>query len=719
MTPTRRKLLLVGWDAADWKVITPLMNAGHMPTLRGLVERGVAGNIATLDPPLSPMLWTSIATGKTADEHGVLGFVQPDEKGERIVPVRGTTRKSKAVWNILNQEGLRSNVVGWWPSQPVEHLRGGVVSDQFHRAVGPVDAPWSVSDGSVSPPEWADALAKTRVHPQELTGNHLLPFVPGAAEIDVAKDNNLGLVAKTIAEAATIHGAATWIMEQGEWDLTAVYYDAIDHFGHGFMRFHPPRRPHVNRMLYDRYSGVVTAGYRFHDMMLARLVELAGPDATVMLLSDHGFHSDHLRPTHIPSEPAGPAHEHRDQGVFVLAGPGIQHGQPVHGLSLLDIAPTVLTLFGLPIGRDMPGRPIVEAFETPPAVTYIDSWESVDGESGMHPADVRNDPWAEQEALRQLVELGYVESGDKAQTIDEVMRESDFYLARVHLSRGRPEEALPLLETSHARDPDVERYGLRLVEAYRKLGRHADAHRVLEEAADARRRSYLGRADAAERAADRADALADDPDAEALTPKQVPIPPEELRRRATGYRARAEVLRGKAEHTPAGLHYHRGLLLLEEGRTEEALAELNEAMRSIASFPRLHLRIGEAYLRLKRWDEAEAAFRAMLALDPDAAAAYHGIATAYVNQRRSEEAIEAALEAVGREYFYPAAHAQLGRALQQLGRFEDAAQAFEVAVAQSPGMKKIHFFLSEIYRIHLDDPVAATRHLRFATESVD
>jgi predicted AlkP superfamily phosphohydrolase/phosphomutase len=60
---TERKILLVGWDAADWKVIRPLMDAGKMPNVRRLVENGCSGPIATLHPPLSPMLWTSIATG--------------------------------------------------------------------------------------------------------------------------------------------------------------------------------------------------------------------------------------------------------------------------------------------------------------------------------------------------------------------------------------------------------------------------------------------------------------------------------------------------------------------------------------------------------------------------------------------------------------------------------------------------------------------------------
>ncbi len=61
----KRKVLLIGWDAADWEHITPLIEEGLMPTLDGLINRGVMGNLATLQPILSPMLWNSIATGNT------------------------------------------------------------------------------------------------------------------------------------------------------------------------------------------------------------------------------------------------------------------------------------------------------------------------------------------------------------------------------------------------------------------------------------------------------------------------------------------------------------------------------------------------------------------------------------------------------------------------------------------------------------------------------
>ena len=82
---------------------------------------------------------------------------------------------------------------------------------------------------------------------------------------------------------------------------------------------------------------------------------------------------DHLRPLQIPKEPAGPAVEHRDLGMLLMAGPGLKQDALIHGANLLDITPTILTLYGLPVGEDMDGKPLLDAFETPPEVKTIPS----------------------------------------------------------------------------------------------------------------------------------------------------------------------------------------------------------------------------------------------------------------------------------------------------------------------------------------------------------
>src|SRR5437667_12026168 len=105
-----KKVLLLGWDAADWKIIQPLLEAGLMPNLERLVSTGVMGKLLSLQPMLSPVLWNSIATGKRADEHGVYGFIESDPVS-RGRPVRSISRRCKAIWKTLHLSGLATHVL--------------------------------------------------------------------------------------------------------------------------------------------------------------------------------------------------------------------------------------------------------------------------------------------------------------------------------------------------------------------------------------------------------------------------------------------------------------------------------------------------------------------------------------------------------------------------------------------------------------------------------
>lgn len=368
-----KKTLVVGWDAADWKMIHPLLDKGEMPVLSRILDNGVMADLSTLDPVLSPMLWNTIATGKRADEHGILGFTEVGKNG-KVRSVTSTSRTAKALWNILSQKGFRTNVVGWLGSHPAEPIHGVCVSDAYARSHGPEPAK-SLMPGTVYPPRLSDTLRSLRMNPAEIDLQIIRYFIPGAANIDLKKPNLLGVLRKILAECFTTHAAATYLMEHEPWDFMAVYYIGIDHFSHSFMNFHPPKPTWISETEFELYRDVVNSAYRLMDLFLARLLQLASPDTNVVLLSDHGFHSDHLRPRHIPGVPAGPCEQHRRLGILAMQGPGIRRDERIYGANLLDIAPTVLALFGLPAGEDMPGRVLAEAFESAPDPALIPSWK--------------------------------------------------------------------------------------------------------------------------------------------------------------------------------------------------------------------------------------------------------------------------------------------------------------------------------------------------------
>ncbi len=646
-----QRVLLIGWDAADWQMIRPLMDAGHMPALQRMMRRGVWGNIATLQPVLSPMLWTSVATGKTADRHGVLGFTEPRPDRSGIRPVSSRSRRGKALWNILSQSGRRSQVVGWYATYPAEPIDGVMVSNQFEAPVAPPDQPWPVPSGAVHPPELSKELAALRVHPAEIDATAVLPFLPDAERLMEKQDDRLRKFRAMMAQTASIHAITTRLLTRDDWDLTAVYYEGIDRFGHEFMEFHPPRMAQVSEQDFEAYRHAMVGIYRFHDMMLGTLLDLAGDDTTVILLSDHGYYSDHRRPD---PEAAGPTDWHRPFGVVCGAGPGFRADEQLFGASLLDVTPTVLRLLGLPVGMDMAGRPWVEAFDRTIPADRIVSWEHVEGDAGLHGEDQLEDPAAEAEALQQLIDLGYIEApdADTTKTIEDTEAVNALNLCTVLMSVNRHAEALAALETLPPRWREQAR--VRLTAALCHL---------------------------ANGSADVADAVA----AELAARQDAPL--------------RARMLRGaialaRHDHDAAQEHFEA---------VEAAAPEL----------PGLHTRLGTVYLRAGRHDDARRAFERALQLDPDAAVALDGLAETCLAQGEPNAALDHALGAVGLVHHFPRGHLHVGMALAARGDLDRAIQALELAVAQSSGFAEAHRALADAYR-RAGRPRDADRHARLA-----
>ncbi len=415
-----KKLLLIGWDAADWQLINPLIKQGKMPALQRMIEKGVKGNIATLNPSLSPILWTSIATGKRAYDHGILGFVQPTADLQEVEPITSTSRKTKAIWNILNEAGYTTNVINWWPSHPAEKLKGVTLTNHFHQKAPAFGAGWPLDSSVVYPNTFYESLKELRLHPAELSLAHILPFVPEAHKLDPEKDTVLKNLMRILAHNSSIHNAATHLLAETEWDFTAVYYETLDHISHLAMKYHPPRQEGVDEREYERYKNIVEAAYRFKDMMLERLLDLAGEDCNVILLSDHGFQSGQQRQVELPDIPASPALEHRKYGIFIASGPDFKPGQDIYGTSLLDIAPTILHLFDLPVGNDMEGKVLTDSLKEKTPVGHIPSWELTPGKVEFTDSRLENNT----SILQQLEQLGYIDlnQSDKVRYVQRELR---------------------------------------------------------------------------------------------------------------------------------------------------------------------------------------------------------------------------------------------------------------------------------------------------------
>jgi tetratricopeptide (TPR) repeat protein len=717
-TDLSRKVLLIGWDAADWKVIMPLIDAGKLPNLASLMENGICGNIATLQPALSPILWTSIATGKRAYKHGVHGFSEPDPLTGGIRPVTNLSRKTKAVWNIFNQNGLNTITIGWWPSNPVEELSKGVmVSNEYQSALGKDPDKWPLKPGTIHPARLEKTLAELRFHPTELTEAELLPFVPGLKGMDrqgldkAEKDRRMQMLLKIIADCTSIHSAATALIQNEPWDLMAVYYDAIDHFGHAFMRYHPPKQDYVKDWDFRVFNYCLEAGYLYHDMMLGTLLRLAGSDTTIILLSDHGFHPDHLRPLGIPREPAGPAVEHRQFGIFVAKGPGIKKDERIYGASLLDICPTLLHLFSLPVAEDMDGKVLLDIYEQKTtAIQRIASWDEVEGDHGMHPLEKQISPADSRAALQQLVALGYIAEpkADKAKALEETVRELDYHLAQAFMDGGIYNQAVDILERLYNTWPMEHRFGFRLAGCYQSLGRTADLRRLVTTLIE-RRIEEANTAAAALRSLN-----LDDPEVQKAEKERVEKMNERERQRFG--RERRELI-AKARPNLFSLRYLEACAEFAEKKYADALTKLEQLDNDYGARRNALVLRGEICQRLKRWKESRSAFDEALEIDPESPGPLLGLARTTLAAKDYEAAARYARESIGLLFFQPRAHYIHGLAQYRLGCWEEAEHSFLLCVRQAPLFSAAFRMLGEIARWHKRDPAEQAVYQVKALES--
>ena len=624
----KNKLLLIGWDAADWKIIGPLMAKGLMPGLKRIIDNGVYGNMSTMNPPYSPMLWSSVATGKTPDKHGVLGFLEvtSDRKGLRAVTAN--SRKSKAVWNIFHNQNLKSNVVGWWPSFPAEPINGTIVSDKFQIINRDKTKASLLEKGAIHPPSMVDKLIDLRMFPWELTKEHILPFIPNAAKIDQENEGS-GLLnfSGSMARATSVHNAATYLLRETEWDFMAVYYDYIDHICHGFMKFHPPKLGRIPERHYEMYKDVVNGAYRFQDMMLERKLELIDDDTTVIVMSDHGFESGYKRILDMPKVAAAPALEHRQFGIFAAMGPNIKKNEKLFGLNLIDIAPTLLHHFDLPIGRDMDGKVILDMFKDRKPPKFIDSWEDVEGDFGELKKR-EDDEWSDSETMEQLIELGYIDKPDDKIENSILKTEYDLKhnLARVYLGKKDFKTAKKiLLELIEDENPiiNVGPYYIDLMNVSLGLKEFDETAKYLE---------------------------------------------------------KFKTIKTEVRYN---IYFIEAEMYAAVGKTEEATKILEEAK---ARKPNTEIcyRLGKIYTATADFEKAKHNYEIAIKIEPDKAKYHQGMAELYYDLGEYEESADYAFTSIELVKYYPEAHFILGRALEKMGDLENAKIAYETAEMLKP-----------------------------------
>jgi predicted AlkP superfamily phosphohydrolase/phosphomutase len=398
---TDGKVLLLGLDGLDWDLILPWLRAGTMPNLDRLMKSGSWGVMETIVPTLSPLIWTSIATGVTPDRHGILDFVERDPARGVMVPVTGRSRRVPAIWNIASALGRTVSVVGWWGSWPADRVNGLMVSDRLYytltqgltKEVLREDPP-----EMIFPKERQEEFVELRNRAVAETDwaavRYFMNIEEQAFDVAVAADRGMedpvDGFRRLLAATRTYLGAGL-LQADGKPDLAMVYLEGTDTIGHLLAPYVPPPTLEVDPLVAARYVAAVPKYFQIVDRWIGRYLEQYPlEEYAVVVVSDHGFKWQEGRPRGL-SGTDGPtaALWHEPDAAFVVAGRGVRAlGRVEAQASIYDVAPTLAALLGLPTdpawkGKPLPGcqRPNLEPIDylalVPPASYRPDTGDAV------------------------------------------------------------------------------------------------------------------------------------------------------------------------------------------------------------------------------------------------------------------------------------------------------------------------------------------------------
>jgi predicted AlkP superfamily phosphohydrolase/phosphomutase/Flp pilus assembly protein TadD len=366
----RAPVIWLGLDGLDWELLDRLASEGKMPNWKRLVEEGSSGRLSSFLPILSPVLWTTAATGVGPDVHHVLDFQEVDPKTGQKVPISGRSRAVPAVWNLASAAGIRVGVVGWWATHPAEEVEGFFVSDR----ASPILFGKLPLAGSAYPAGLQAGVTSVVSRDGETREEDIRTSldvsegeISAALASEEGMENPIVALARIYSATRVYQRIARDLYDRSHPDLMAVYFEGTDEVGHVFASYVPPKLSCVSDDDFRRYSRAVDIYYQAIDRIVGQWMTRAAEDgATLLVHSDHGFRWGSDRPCERSSLNWATAGSwHRIDGVYALWGRGVRKSSTRGSAKLFDVAPTVLALLGLPADVRMTGRPIVSALDRP------------------------------------------------------------------------------------------------------------------------------------------------------------------------------------------------------------------------------------------------------------------------------------------------------------------------------------------------------------------
>jgi predicted AlkP superfamily phosphohydrolase/phosphomutase len=274
------RVLLIGWDGADWRILDPLLERGDLPSLQALIDRGQKSVLRSTVPTHSWAAWPSFLTGVDPADHGVYDILETVPGTHKQYPVTYKSVKERTFVEDLSaagKTGVYADVPLMFPPPDIDAkiLAGGVLP-KGRQYSQPADLP--------------DTLEKAGV-PWQING---MSWTTYRNRPEAYLHEALEITGKRIK-------ATEWLMDNSDWDLMASVWVSVDRTQHALSNYVAPDHPDTAKNEKTKIGAQVRDVYKQLDDAVGSFVSRTRDDDIILFISDHGFqsvtrtiHMDHL-----------------------------------------------------------------------------------------------------------------------------------------------------------------------------------------------------------------------------------------------------------------------------------------------------------------------------------------------------------------------------------------------------------------------------------------
>jgi len=272
MSSLANKILVIGLDGASLELIDPWIKENKLPNIAKIIKNGVSGNLKSTLPPYSAPAWSSIITGKNPGKHGVFGFTMRKSDDYDVMPVNSSLRKSKDLWEILNEHGKKVIVINVPLTYPTRKVNGFLITGLMTpRGANDFTYPDSLKE------EIRKIAPEYKIEPDEY-------YVKGREDIFL-KD------LYTTTENLT--KTTLYFIKKHKWDFFMVVFTGTDRIQHALWHCMDSNHPAYNPKNGKKFGDAILKFYQKVDDIVGKMLDRIDENTTIIILSDHGAQPVH------------------------------------------------------------------------------------------------------------------------------------------------------------------------------------------------------------------------------------------------------------------------------------------------------------------------------------------------------------------------------------------------------------------------------------------